>query len=76
MASDRLTALRAQLAERQPPLVRLLEEAFDHALDIWVVMHEDLARVPRIRVTFDHLVRTLTDYCAARPPHSGASKSA
>jgi DNA-binding transcriptional LysR family regulator len=52
------------LARRQPVLVRLLEADFDHALDTWLVMHEDLGRVPRIRATFDHLVVSLTAYCA------------
>ncbi|MBX3576403.1 MAG: LysR family transcriptional regulator [Rhizobiaceae bacterium] len=52
------------LARRAPALVRLLENEFEHHLPAWVVMHEDLARVPRIRATFDHLVAQLTRYCS------------
>lgn len=50
------------LARRQPVLTRLLPE-FSYELPAWVVMHQDLARVPRIRATFDHLVEHLTAYC-------------
>ncbi len=39
--------------------------AFEYDLPSWVVMHEDLARVARIRATFDHLVAELTSYCRA-----------
>lgn len=52
------------LAARSPGLVRVLEAAFDVGLETWVVMHEDLRRVRRVRVTFDHLVAGLTVYCA------------
>ena len=53
------------LARRQPQLVRVLPDAFGFVLPTWVVMHEDLARVPRIRTAFDHLVAELTGYCLA-----------
>jgi DNA-binding transcriptional LysR family regulator len=52
------------LAARSPGLVRVLETSFDVGLETWVVMHEDLRRVRRVRVTFDHLVAGLTVYCA------------
>ena len=52
------------LAAREPSLVRLLGDVFDWRLETWVVMHEDLRRVRRVRATFDHLVAALTDYCA------------
>lgn len=51
------------LARREPKLVRVLAD-FEMDLPTWIVMHEDLARVPRIRATFDHLVAGLTAYCA------------
>ncbi len=53
------------LARRTPVLVRVLPDDFTQPLGVWVVMHEDLARVPRIRATFDHLVTALTHYCAS-----------
>jgi DNA-binding transcriptional LysR family regulator len=71
----RLSAIRAgmgigicqvPLAARSPVLVRVLDAAFDVGLEIWVVMHEDLRRVRRVRATFDHLVAGLKAYCAER----------
>jgi DNA-binding transcriptional LysR family regulator len=52
------------LARREPRLDRVLGADFEMALPAWVVMHEDLARAPRIRATFDHLVERLSAYCA------------
>jgi DNA-binding transcriptional LysR family regulator len=52
------------LARRAPVLTRILADDFEMDLPTWVVMHEDLARVPRIRASFDHLVSELTAYCA------------
>lgn len=46
------------LAERDPPLVRVLPRvAFE--LPIFVVTHEDLRAVRRVRAVFDHLVTEL-----------------
>jgi hypothetical protein len=42
----------------------VLGAEFEMDLPTWVVMHEDLMRVPRIRATFDHLVESLSAYCA------------
>ena len=55
------------IATRDPMLVRLLPEAFDHPLETWVVTHEDLRGVARIRAVFDHLVEAMTDYLRAQP---------
>ena len=52
------------LARREPKLKRVLGAEFEMDLPTWVVMHEDLMRVPRIRATFDHLVESLSAYCA------------
>ena len=50
------------LAARDPALVRLLPELFEFPLETWVVTHEDLRGVARIRVVFDHLVAGLVGY--------------
>jgi DNA-binding transcriptional LysR family regulator len=50
------------LAGRDPALVRVMPEAFDLNLDTWVVMHEDMRGVARIRACFDHLAEGLIDY--------------
>lgn len=50
------------LAQRDPALVRLLPDAFSHALDTWVVMHEDLRASAPVRAVFDTLVAGLKRY--------------
>lgn len=52
------------LARRDPALVRLLASELEHALETWVVTHEDLRGVARIRVVFDALVAGLKNYLA------------
>jgi DNA-binding transcriptional LysR family regulator len=54
------------LAARDPDLVRLLPEIV-FPLEMWVVMHEDLKGVRRVRRTFDHLVEALGAYVRSAP---------
>ncbi len=49
------------LAKRAPALTRVLPQICFH-LELWVVTHEDLKGSARVRVVFDHLVRSLTAY--------------
>jgi DNA-binding transcriptional LysR family regulator len=80
----KLTAVRAGLGigvcqlplSRLPvPLVRVLPELAFH-LDAWVVMHEDLRAVSRVRLVFDHLVAELGAYAAqARGARPAAAKA-
>jgi DNA-binding transcriptional LysR family regulator len=51
------------LARRTPGLRRVLP-SLSFALDVWLVMHEDLARVRRVRAVFDHLKAALRAYAA------------
>jgi DNA-binding transcriptional LysR family regulator len=52
------------LSRSPVPLVRVLPKlAF--SLDVWVVMHEDLRAVRRVRAVFDHLVETVGRYAAS-----------
>ncbi len=66
-----LAALRAgvgvggcqeNIARRMPQLVAVLPNAFHYALDVWLVMHEDLKATRRVRLLFDHLAAGLTAY--------------
>ncbi len=41
-----------------PGLVRVLPDFDLHMLEVWTVTHENLSRVPRIRVVLDHLAAT------------------
>jgi DNA-binding transcriptional LysR family regulator len=70
-----LAALRAgvgvggcqdNIARRSPELVAVLPNAFHYALDIWLVMHEDLKATRRVRLLFDRLAVGLTSYVKGR----------
>ncbi|MDB5472136.1 MAG: LysR family transcriptional regulator [Caulobacter sp.] len=50
------------LGRRHGDLVHLLDNAFRYPLDTWVVMHEDLKGLRRMRLVFDALVEGLTAY--------------
>jgi len=71
-----LAALRAgvgiggcqeNIARRTPELVAVLPNAIQHALEVWLVMHEDLKTTRRVRLLFDRLAAGLTDYVKGRP---------
>jgi DNA-binding transcriptional LysR family regulator len=47
------------VAARDPGLVRVLTEAFELKLGLWVAMHENLRSTPRCRTVFDGLVAGL-----------------
>jgi DNA-binding transcriptional LysR family regulator len=66
-----LAALRAgvgiggcqvNLAARLPELVPVLPGTIQFAIDMWIVMHEDLKATRRVRLLFDHLSIGLTAY--------------
>lgn len=54
--------MQSLLAQQTPGLEPVLPEAFHFDLDMWVVMHEDLRAVHRVRLVFDHLVSALTPW--------------
>ncbi|MDR3512681.1 MAG: LysR family transcriptional regulator [Caulobacteraceae bacterium] len=56
-------ACQLGIARRDPNLVQVLGD-LGFELEMWVVMHEDLKASRRMRLMFDHLVATLTDYAA------------
>lgn len=47
-----------------PPLVRLLPQAFEMQLGMWLAMHENLRTTPRCRAAFDGLAAGLMAYIA------------
>lgn len=51
------------VAAREPDLVPVLPDAIGFTLDIWLVMHENVRAVRRVRLLFDHLARALQAYC-------------
>jgi DNA-binding transcriptional LysR family regulator len=47
---------QTSIAARDPQLVRVLADAFEVQLDLWITMHEDLRSSARCRAVFDALV--------------------
>jgi DNA-binding transcriptional LysR family regulator len=50
------------IARREADLVRLLSRQFGFALEIWLVMHENLRTSPRLRAVFDNLSASMSTY--------------
>jgi DNA-binding transcriptional LysR family regulator len=53
------------IARRDPDLLPLLDKQFKVDMEIWIVMHDDLKRVARMRSLFDHLAVNLAQFAAA-----------
>src|SRR5580693_8108865 len=53
------------IARRDPDLLPLLGKQFKVELEIWIVMHNELKRISRMRLMFDHLALNLARYAAA-----------
>jgi DNA-binding transcriptional LysR family regulator len=53
------------IARRDPDLLPLLSQQFKVELEIWIVMHNELKRISRMRLMFDHLALHLAQYAAA-----------
>ena len=72
-----LAALRAgvgiggcqeNVARRTPELLAILPNTLNYALEVWLVMHEDLKATRRVRLLFAHLANGLTAYVKGRAP--------
>jgi DNA-binding transcriptional LysR family regulator len=53
------------IARRDPDLVPVLTKQFKVDMEVWIVMHNDLKRVSRMRLMFDHLARKFAEFAAA-----------
>ncbi len=53
------------IARRDPDLLPVLGKQFKLELEVWIVMHNDLKRISRMRLMFDHLALSLAQYAAA-----------
>jgi len=53
------------LGRRDGNLVQVLPKQFAFALEIWLVMHQNLRTTPRMRAVFDHLGTQLAHYIAS-----------
>ncbi len=52
------------IARRDPNLLPLLSKQFKVDMEIWIVMHNDLKRISRMRLMFDHLAISLAQFAA------------
>jgi len=50
------------IARRDPNLLPLLGKQFKADMEIWIVMHNDLKRISRMRLMFDHLALSLAQF--------------
>ena len=50
------------IAGRDPNLLPLLGKQFKADMEIWIVMHNDLKRISRMRLMFDHLALSLAQF--------------
>jgi DNA-binding transcriptional LysR family regulator len=53
-----IAVAQVPVGARDPGLVRLLPEIDIAVLETWIVTHENLAKVPRVRAVFDSLVES------------------
>ena len=56
-----IAVAQVPVGERDPGLVRLLADVDTATLDTFIVTHENLARVARVRAVFDSLVGSFTE---------------
>jgi DNA-binding transcriptional LysR family regulator len=52
------------IARRDPELLPLLAKQFKLDMEIWIVMHNELKRISRMRLMFDHLATSLARFAA------------
>jgi DNA-binding transcriptional LysR family regulator len=55
-------SLQYGIARRDPQLVPVLADQLSFDLELWVVMHENLKKVKRMHLMFDHLVSGLSRF--------------
>lgn len=63
-----IAAAQVPVGERDPSLIRVLPDLVLARLETFIVTHENLAGVPRVRAVFDSLVEAFGDYTRKRGP--------
>ncbi len=56
-----IAVAQVPVGERDPNLVRILPDLDVMVLETWIVTHENLARVPRVRAVFESLVESFRE---------------
>jgi DNA-binding transcriptional LysR family regulator len=78
-----IAVVQVPVASRDPGLCRVLPDTVAARLETWIVTHEDLKTVAKVRAVFDHLVVAFTDFigrerrtaAGARSPPAGRAKA-
>jgi DNA-binding transcriptional LysR family regulator len=60
-------AIQTAIAQRDPTLIPVLTDHIRFELEFWVTMHENLKKVQRMRLMFDHLVAQLAKISQQAP---------
>lgn len=63
-----IAVVQVPVGERDPGLIRVLPALVVAVLDTWIVTHESLARLPRVRAVFDALVQGFRPPTSSGPP--------
>lgn len=63
-----ICAAQVPVGEADPRLVRVLPDVEVAAIPVWIVTHENLARVPRVRAVFDALVAAFRATASSHRP--------
>lgn len=71
-----ITVVQVPIGRRDPGLRRVLPDANVAKLDTWIVTHEDLRAVAKVRAVFDHLAVAFADFLGeehepAAPSYAG-----
>jgi DNA-binding transcriptional LysR family regulator len=61
-----IAGTHVRIAARDKNLVRLPFDAFSMILPVWLVMHEDLRGIRRVRLLYDHLAAGLSAHLAGK----------
>ncbi|MEA3390701.1 MAG: LysR family transcriptional regulator [Pseudomonadota bacterium] len=57
-----IAVIQRPIGRADPTLVEVLPDLEVAALDTWIVTHENLRNLPRVRAVFDHLVKAFTRF--------------
>ena len=73
-------ACQREVARREPGLIAVLPQEIRFTLEMWLVMHEDLRGLRRVRLLYDHLATALGAYARSalaepRPKKRGKTAS-
>jgi DNA-binding transcriptional LysR family regulator len=63
-AGGGIGVVQRPIGRADPDLVAVLPEVTVAALETWIVVQDDMRRLPKVRTVFDHLVAEFTQYVA------------